>query len=178
MEKEEIDLERIRKIIKSSYDSIDAHYQEKLETQFVHFLVLAARKKAGKIKVTNFLLAINGFDLKAKDALEENKYDLIFFGTLKKNIFILNKNIDSIHIKDFGKPIITNLIPAYIFLSLVGIIFLCIGIFLLPIVLVLSIPVILFMAIYKENLRKPLLYIFALITFIIFLLQYLKIEIF
>ncbi|RFC53187.1 hypothetical protein [Brumimicrobium aurantiacum] len=178
MENEEIDLEKIRKIIKSSHDSIDADYQEKLESKFVHFLVLAAKKKGGTIKVTNFLLAINGFDIKANEALEENKFDLIFFGTLENNIFILKENNNSIHIKEYNKPIITNLIPIYILLGLLGLVVLCIGIFLLPIVLVLSIPVILFMAIFKENLKKPLLYIFALLGIVIAVLRYLKIEIF
>lgn len=162
----------------------------KNEKSMEETLWASANKLRGTVESSEYKHVVLGliFLKFASDKFEERRKELIEEGKEKylemkefynmKNIFILNKNIDSIHIKDFGKPIITNLIPAYIFLSLVGIIFLCIGIFLLPIVLVLSIPVILFMAIYKENLRKPLLYIFALITFIIFLLQYLKIEIF
>lgn len=172
----------LKEQVKSSRELLNSIYKDKLKSKVVQFLILAAQKKGGKIKVTNFLLAINGFDLKAKDALEENELDLMFFGSVNKtkNLFLLDENInkDISRFIDYDKPIITNLILIYIILGLVGLVILCVGVFLLPIVLVLSIQVILIMAIYKKNLREPLLYVFALITIVFLLSQHLRVEIF
>lgn len=169
--------------IKKTIDGVRFNtYKEHLNSEVVQFIVLAALKKGGKIKVSNILMAVNGFNYTTKEVLENHKLDLIFFGSIdeSKNTFQLNKSDknDFLSYIDYDKPVVTNLNFVYLFIGLAILVFIVVAVFLIPIALVISVPVILIMAIFKKNLRGPLLYIFTLIGLVIATLTYMKIDLF
>src|SRR5690554_6057578 len=112
MTKEELD-----EIKRDCDKTLRSYYNSHLQSELVQFLILAATKNGGKIKITNLLLSVNGFTLTTKEAIEKHKLDLIFFGSVDeaKSSFILNKtqSIELLDIIDYDKPIVSNLTVLY-----------------------------------------------------------------